>query len=165
MIEPRPVKSLRPSDAESFSVWRFIQFEMLSENIDETFILPVTPVPVTTLNNCIVLTKVKFANGDEFYAIIGNIYIESEKKTNILIFISIFNDVVWVDLSRSIDPDYNENGPIALARKLNLPVDSIFPIHYDLRPFVVFQENALVGEISKDKVQISDIELMDIILS
>jgi hypothetical protein len=67
-----------------------------------------------------------------------------------LLTLSIEHAGKWFDLARYHDPDYTTRSPEALARFLGLAVDEIFPISFDLRPYVEGDPAVLQGSVLRE---------------
>lgn len=158
MIEPRPVESLTPADAMQHHVWRFVPDEMLSETIDETFVVPESE-PVDSLDSKVILTEVALANGNMFPAMINNVFANDRKKTQIFIDISLFYMGIWFDIPRVIDSDYSNEAVVKIADALGIEVDDMFPIHYDLRQYVIGEGEGLFGNFTPVDQNFSDEDL------
>jgi len=75
--------------------------------------------------------------------------------------LSIERNGQWFDLARYHDIDYVDHGPDALARFLELPVDDVFPITYDVRKYVKGESSTLVGTVPKEpRVKLSRDEII-----
>jgi hypothetical protein len=147
MIEKaKRVSSLTSADLQSHPVWQYISLE---EN-DETFVRPLQVVPAANLTNKVVGTKVTLANGQRVWAIIGNVDPTSARFTQHFLTLSVERDGQWFTLARYHDFDYSERGPETLARFLDLSVDEVFPIAYDIRSFAKGDATALSGQITKE---------------
>jgi hypothetical protein len=71
---------------------------------------------------------------------LGNVDVNDARRTRLLLALSLFlPSGDWFHLARHFDHNYVEFGPSALAAALGLPLDQVFPIHYDL-------SNVLIGE-------------------
>jgi hypothetical protein len=137
-------ESLTIADCEAHPVW-----ELSNDDEDEMSVLPVDPTPVTSLMNRFVATRVRLANGRSVWACVWNVVVGDPHATEHFIHLSVERDGAWFPLARYFDGGYEDYGPTGLARFLGLPVDEVFPIEYDLRPFVLGESPALYGTIPK----------------
>jgi hypothetical protein len=144
----KPVELLQIEDLEKFPVWTFINNDMMGE----TLVKSVKKVPVKSLAGKIVGLKVTLADGTTAWTIVGNVDANNSSLTNHFLSISFYKAKSWFHLARYHDFEYKENGPMALSLFLSKGVDKIFPISYDLRPYAVGVEQALVGEVLKEPV-------------
>jgi len=147
MIENiKPIDSLSIADLQSHSVWQYTN----RDGSDETFVQPVTRVPVVNLTGKIVATQVLFPNGHRPWALIGNVDSRNARLNEHFLTLSVERNGRWFALARYHDIDYTENGPEGLARFFGLPVDKVFPIIYDLTEYAVGDRAALSGAILKE---------------
>jgi hypothetical protein len=154
----RSIDSLLVPDLQIHPVWEFSDDE---EAGDETLVRPVELLPVQSLAGRLVGTNVRLSNGATAWALIGNIDLADPRSAEHFLTLSIERDGVWFDMARYFDPDYNERGPAALAEFLRLPVDEVFPIHFDIRHCATGSSAALVGSVQKDpKEKLSRSELL-----
>jgi hypothetical protein len=85
------------------------------------------------------------------WAIIGNVSAGDPRSTEHFLTLSVERSGRWFFLPRYHDFDYGERGPEALARFLSLSPDDVFPIAYDLSPYVEGGDPAaLSGTITKE---------------
>jgi len=144
----KPVELLQIEDLEKFPVWTFINNDLQGE----TLVKYVKRIPVKSLTGKVVGLKVALADGTTAWTIVGNVDANNSSLTKHFLSISFYKDKRWFHLARYHDFDYKESGPIALSQFLLKGVDEIFPISYDLRPYAVGDEEALVGEVLKEPV-------------
>jgi hypothetical protein len=143
----KSVTELSISDIKSVPIWQYS-----NDDSDELRVKPVKKIPVKNLFGKVVATQVKLANGMLFWAIIGNVDIANQVLTEHFLTLSIYNNHEWFNLARYHDLNYNENGPIALSKFLDMRLDDIFPISYDIRSLVVGKPPFLDGLIHKESV-------------
>jgi hypothetical protein len=117
---------------------------------DETYVRPVKRIPVSNLTGKVVGTQVLLANGQTAWALIGNVDPANARLTEHFMTLSVERDETWFTMARYHDLDYPEKGPVALARFLELPVDEVFPIIYDIRRYASGDPAALSGKIRKE---------------
>ena len=69
MIENiKPAESLTVADFEAHPVWEFLN----DDEIGETMVRPVEKLPVESLDNSVIGTQVRLANGSQVWASFGN---------------------------------------------------------------------------------------------
>jgi hypothetical protein len=133
MIENiKPAESLTVADFEAHPVWEFLN----DDEIGETMVRPVEKLPVETLDNRIVGTRVRLANGLEVWGSFGNFDVTNPRATQHFLDLAIERSGEWFFLARYQDFDFADRGPEALARFLGLGVDDVFPITVDVRRYV-----------------------------
>lgn len=140
------VESLRISDLEAHPVWQYTN----SDEAGETAVRPIKRIPVTSLTGKIVGTQVRLANGNLVWGLIGNVDAGNPRLTEHFLTLSIERNGKWFTLSRYHDFDYVDYGPEVLARFLELDIDNIFPITYDITHYAKGNAAALEGEILKE---------------
>jgi hypothetical protein len=111
---------------------------------------PVKRLPITSLIGRVVGSQVRLANGDHVWALIGNVDVGNSRLTQHFLSMSVFREGRSCPLARYFDPDYERHGPVALAEFLQLPVDDVFPISYDIRASAIGDPAALAGSIEKE---------------
>ena len=136
-------------DFQRYPIWEYI-FE--DDYPDETWMRPVTELPVNILNGRIVGTKVRLANGEFRWAIIEGVDLQSEILTRHVITLDIYDHSEWFSLAMH-GYEYPRRGPQQLADFLGLPIESVFPIHYDLTPLVSCGECIAKGDIAKEPIE------------
>jgi hypothetical protein len=82
-------------------------------------------------------TKVTFANGQQRWAMIGNLDDTKPELTKHFATLSIRLERTWFHLARYHDFDHDERDPTVLAKLLGMSVDDIFPITYDIRELAI----------------------------
>jgi len=144
--ECKPSDKLTLEDIQSAPVWEFVrdQEEVLP---DETYVKPVTDIPVSHLFDRLVGTKVRLNNGGECWAILGEIDLLSRQYTEQFLTLGIWNEREWVWKARYFDPRYDEYGAEQLAASLNLRVCDVFPIAYDISSVVAGEPEMARGSI------------------
>jgi hypothetical protein len=141
----KPVDALTIADLQTYPVWQYTS----SDDPDETYVRPLKRVPVAKLDGKLIGTEVTLANGQQAWAIIGNVDPMKPRRTQHFITLSIERRGEWFHLARYHDYDAKTRGPKALAEFLNLPVDEVFPISYDIQRYGKGDPAALCGEIPK----------------
>jgi hypothetical protein len=142
----KKVEELSPKDLEKYAIWQYVS----SEEIEDVVVKPIIRIPVKDLKNKLVGTKIGLANGDQVWGLIGNCNVSNPLFTEHFITISILKNEKWFVLARYHDFDYLDHGPKALAEFLDLNVDSVFPITYDISRYVKDESSALSGQILKE---------------
>jgi hypothetical protein len=145
-IKPKPVESLQISDFIANPVWEYLN----EDHLGETAVRPIERVPVETSTGRVFGVQVQLATGFQIWATIGNVDANNPKSTEHFLTLSVEREGQWFHLSRYHDSNYAETGPDALARFLELPVNEVFPISYDIRPYVVGDPSALSGKVLKE---------------
>jgi hypothetical protein len=138
-----PAEKLTPLHFQKCPVWTFLN----NDARGETMVKPLSKLPVRDLDGCLIGTQVTLANGQKVDALIGNIKSRDAKRTQLAITVALFKGAQKFDLDRRFDPDYSRCGPAALSRFLNLTVNEVFPISYDLTEFSEGTIEALKGKI------------------
>lgn len=151
------VENLEVADLQKTAVWQFVN----NDAKGETAVRPVIRVPVATLTGKVVATQVHLANGNLVWALLGNIDAQNKRLTEHFLTISITHNGKWFTLARYHDLDYATNGPDAFASFLNLTIDQVFPIHYDIIQYAKGDPAALSGQIPKEpKERLSRAEII-----
>jgi hypothetical protein len=142
----KPAESLTVADFKAHPVWEFLN----DDEIGETMARPVEKLPVETLDDRIVGTPVRLANGLEVWGLFGNFDVKNPRATQHFLALSIERGGEWFHLARYHDVDVATRGPEALARVLGLGVDDIFPITVDVRRYVRGNPAALIAIVLKE---------------
>lgn len=145
-MEPRErveVSKITPEHFERHPVWTF-----QGSGNEDTTVRPMEGVPVAELGSSLVGATVTFSGGKQVFAMFGNVLPRNPRGTKHLMTVSFsLPSGKWFHLARYHDPTRKIFGPEMLAVAFKLPVDRIFPIAYDLTPFVVGDPQALKGTI------------------
>lgn len=149
MKDSKRVSALSVVDLGKCPVWKFAQ----SDDDGEPLVLPVSKVPVSSLAGKLIGTKVRLGNGTEAWAVIGNVDGNNRRLNQHFVAISIEREGHWFHLARYHDREYGDYGPEQLSRFLNLSVDDVFPISYDLRAYAVGDPDALRGTIPREPLE------------
>jgi hypothetical protein len=145
------VDQLTPQHFEQHPIWQFALESEADEG--ECAVRPLTRLPASHLNGRVVGLLVRFAGGQEVWAMLGNVDCKSTKLNQHFLGGSFWIDDRWVPLARYHDPDHHLNGPDALAEAFTLPIEEVFPIRYDLRRVVRGSDEALVGVFEREPKQ------------
>src|SRR5579862_854221 len=120
MIENlKPIESLTEADLVANPVWQYTN----RDGAGETFVRAVKKIPVKNLTGKVIGTQVRFANGSQAWALIGNIDAGNSRLTEHFLTLSIERNDKWFALARYHDYDFAERGPEALSRFFELEVD------------------------------------------
>ena len=128
----KPAESLTVADFKAHPVWEFLN----DDEIGETMARPVEKLPVETLDDRLMGTQVRLANGLEVWGLFGNFDVTNPRATQHFLALSIERGGKWFHLARYHDVDFASRGPEALARFLGLGVEDVFPITVDVRRYV-----------------------------
>jgi hypothetical protein len=89
MIENiKPAEALIVADFKAHPVWEFLN----DDEIGETMVRPVEKLPVETLDDRIVGTQVRLANGLEVWGLFGNFDVKNPRLTQHILALSIERD-------------------------------------------------------------------------
>jgi hypothetical protein len=142
----RPVESLRPADFLENRIWEFVS----TDAPDETHVRPVQERLVDSLDNRIIGVEVQLANGRKVWGVLGNVDVNDIRRTRQFLTLSAFVQESWFHLARYQDLDRAKRGPARLAKGLGLPIDAVFPIHYDITSWVTAAPGACRGSIETE---------------
>lgn len=132
------------------AIWEFdLAHEGMGEQ-DESWVIPVEELPVSSLLNRVVAAYVVLANAMRVPSVLSNVSLDSARATEQFVCLSVARDERWFHLARYFDVDYVSKGPEALAQFLSMPIDEVFPISYDLVGIVVGPSDVLKGEIRNE---------------
>ncbi len=160
MKTSKPISKLTIEDCIDFPIWEFTNQDDVDD--DETWVMPVRKLPVTSLSNRLVVTKVCLNNGDKIWCVLSNVTLNSLVHTKHFITIWVFYQNNWFELARYHDVDYGRRGPDALASFMGLSVDEVFPISYNISNLAVGIPDVVRGIIPVDVPgKLSDSELID----
>ena len=144
----KTVDQLVPDDFLAHRVWEFA-IDKEAELGGETFVRPVAKIPVKSLSNRVVAAPVLFANGQRFQGLLGNLDLADPVRTDHFLTLTLYlPSRQRFLLARYFDLDYSERGPSALAAKLGLALDAIFPMSYDITDFALGDQACLRGTIA-----------------
>lgn len=156
MVRSREIEvgDLSIEDIENSPVWEF-------PRTGETVVVPVADYPVSDMTFRLIASQVQLANGTRLWSIIGNVSPKDFYRTAVFINVSFLKDGKWFALARYFDSAYEQYGPEAFARFLGVPTEDVFPLAYDIRPYVLGEPRALAGLIEKEpKTRLSIGEIM-----
>jgi hypothetical protein len=147
MIENiKPVESLTVADFQTHPVWEFLN----DDELGEMMMQPVAELPVESLDNSVIGTRVRLANGSQVWASFGNFDVTNPRATQHFLDISIERGGKWFHLARYFDVGFSAHSPEELARFLGLHVDDVFPITVDVRRYVRGDPAALTAIVLKE---------------
>jgi hypothetical protein len=140
-------------------VWEFMPE---SAERDETWVRPVSRLPVHSLSGRIVVSSVRLANGEEVLALIGNVELNDPAKNDHFLSLCVLKPSgERFHLARYHDVAYKREGPEALAEFLGLSLEEVFPIEYDLSSIARGEPESVKGIIPlKPRVRLSRSELI-----
>jgi hypothetical protein len=133
-------------DLHTYPVWEYVS----ETDTGEPLLEHVERVPVHELSNRVIATQVQLQNGERRWAILGNIQLRDKRSTDQFLTVSIEHGGRWFDLARYHDSDYSQRGPQQLADFLNLSINEVFPIKYDLAEIVIGLPTVVSGIISAE---------------
>lgn len=128
-------------------VWQFTNDD---EMVGELLVGPVTKLPVVKMNGRIVGTEANLATGNKIWIMLGNIDLGNPKLTKHFLTLSVLSRGRWFSMARYHDFDWNKRGPVALADFLELDIDDVFPISYDVSDCCLGDSAATSGVILKE---------------
>ena len=159
------VGELTAGDLSRHRVWEYdIENETLPGH-DETWVVPVTDLPVNSLANRVVGVPLRFGQR-RHWGLLGNITLNDLQRTREFITLSVRAGTSWFHLARYFDFDRRQRGPRQLAKFLSLSTSDVFPIHYDLFEIALGHPQVIRGRIdAKPQTPLDDSERMALILS
>lgn len=162
----KPVDKLEISDFEAHPVWEFTTDEETDdEEVDETWVGPVRRTPVKNLDGRVVGTQVRLANGRLVWGLLGNVDVNDSHSTAQFLALTVLDGGRQFFLARYFDSWLANHGPKALADFLQMPIDDVFPISYDIRSCATGDVNALVGTIEKEpRERLTEAQIMALAL-
>ena len=145
-------------------VWQFRNSDAKNQN--DRRVRPILDLPTKSLAGCLVATQIRLANGMKKWAVLFNITVTNPRKSKHFLTVWIENHGKWFELARYFDVDYERRGPQQLALFLDMLVDDVFPISYDVSPFAQGDVDAVTGQIEKNpKEQLTEDEIIALTLS
>jgi hypothetical protein len=143
----KDISDLTVADLAIHPVWEFVCHRSSGAEEEDTLMAPVEAIPVETLNNRIVGTRLVLHNGTTCWAILGNIHLKNKLSTQHFMTVSIESNGQWFDLARYHDVDFHRRGPQQLAAFLKLRESDVFPIKYDISAIAEGPPDITTGEI------------------
>jgi hypothetical protein len=159
----KPFEKLSIRDLHLNPVWEIVTD---SDDNGELLVEPITNLPINDLANRIIGSDLTLANGEKRFGLLGNVQLQNEKANYHFLTVSFKLQTRWFTLARYFDPDYVDNGPMELAKKLKMPLSAIFPMRYDISSLAIGKPAALRGEIPEiPKKRLSSEEVVDLAVS
>jgi hypothetical protein len=126
------IEQLEVQDFKRHPVWA------LEINEDDAFVYvsPVLSLPVNSLNGRIIGVETVLNSGLKLWCHLGNVDTVNPSSNEHFVSASFYVKGKWHRLSRYHDFDATAHGPKNLADVLNLSIEEVFPITYDLTPYV-----------------------------
>jgi hypothetical protein len=120
---------------------------------------------VTILAGRIVGTQLRLANGSLAWGYLGNLSLTNRRATQHFLSLSVARDGRWFHLARS-HQHFTSCAPSDLAEFLDLPIESVFPIAYDVSAHCSGQSDLVAGLMSQDPApELSEEELMELAIT
>lgn len=120
------------ADLQQHAVWEFA-IDCEASAREESVLRPFRDLPIRDFGNRIVGTIGTLANGDQVWIVLGNIDLRNSYKTEHFLTLTVFNrHGKQFQLARYHDVAIGAYGPSQLAEFLDLSIDDIFPIAYDI---------------------------------
>lgn len=126
-------------DIKKCPVWEF--------SSNGRLVTPILDLPVSNLSGRAVGVQVTIANGSSVWAILTNLSLEEPQYNPHLVSARLDVSGDWFDLGRYFDADYEDRTPTRFSEKLDLSVDEVFPISYDLSSIVAGTHESTCGQI------------------
>ena len=162
-VTVKPVDRLTSADLSLHPVWEYVLDETVG--VDETTVAPVWTLPVDSLENRVAGIEIELANGNKMCGLISCVSLRNLRSTKHFVTLSVERDGVWFHLARYFDVEYDKYGPYQLAEFLELPVNDVFPIRYDLSAVVRADAEFLRGSIPMEPIErLSEAELIALAL-
>jgi hypothetical protein len=163
-MKAKPVVDLTPKDLTRHPVWEYDLGHEYLPGRDETWVVPVKALPVTDLSNRLVFTELRLRDGQVLPGLLDGVDLQDEFRTQQLLGLSVWHDNEWFHLVRRWDSEFAAMGPAALAARLALPVEQVFPIGYDISGWAKGIAEVVRGEVLPEpEPRLSDAEQMDLI--
>jgi hypothetical protein len=162
IVEVKPIESLTIADLMVAAVWQYAN----RDGPGETLVRAVKSIPVNSMTGKVIGTRVRLANGTQAWALIGNVDADDPRRTEHFLTLSVEREGKWFFLARYHDSNYADHGPQALSRFLDMTVDEVFPISFDVRQYAKGDPAALQGSIpAKPRAELSRAEIIAMALS
>jgi len=162
----RPLYGIPPDEILHHKVWEFdLDEENYAPEQDEAWVCPVCTLPVSSLENRVVVTQVMLANGESAVAVLSNVDLDDPRATREFITISVEKGRAWFHLARYFDAEYKNYGPEELANFIGLSVEEVFPIRYDISDVAMGSGEVVRGEVNAEPLEkLTDEERMSLVL-
>jgi hypothetical protein len=162
-VDAKPVNALTPDDLARFPVWEYDNGGQSLPGRDETWVVPVPELPVTSLSNRVVGVSLR-SGCREWAGLLGNVELNDPRSSREFAIISVWRDGTWFHLARYFDVDFERRGPEQLAEHLGLRIGDVFPLRYDLVGIATGHAEVVRGRIEAwPAVRLTDAERMAMI--
>jgi hypothetical protein len=148
----KPVANLTPGDLVRFPVWEYDNDNETLPGRDETWVVPVTNLPVSSLSGRVVGVSLGLGGRNEV-GLLGNIAVANARATREFATLSVYHKGSWFHLARYFDYDWDRRGPTQLAEFLGLTVAEVFPIWYDLSKVALGHPEVLRSRIEAEPAE------------
>ena len=143
-MSAKPVAQLTAKDLVRFPVWEYDIGRESTPGRDETWVVSVKELPVTSLSGRVVGMMLQLGGRPEV-GLLGNIELGNPQATRQFATLSVWRDGSWFHLARYFDYDWDERGPAQLAELIGLSIAEVFPIRYDLSGIAVGHPEVVCG--------------------
>ena len=159
-----PIDALSAAELAAFPVW---EFAPESASHDETWVRPIADLPVKSLDGRLAVTHLNLADGTTRLGILGNVSLDDPSANEHFLTLSLFaTSGERFHLARYHDADFAKRSPAALAKFLELPVDAVFPISYDISNIASGASACLRGQLSAvPRTRLSHAEIISLAVS
>jgi hypothetical protein len=114
----------------------------------------------------LIAVRVGLANGEQRWALLSNLSLNSALSNQHFLTVSVERDGRWFPLARYHDASWARHGPSGLADFLSLPLENVFPLHYNASPFVRGATVPLSGTIESEPLtRLTQRELIDLAIA
>jgi hypothetical protein len=162
-MRAKPVTDLTAEDLTRFPVWEFDLGGESRSGQNETWVVSVPDLPVSSLSNRVAGVALR-VGGRELVGLLGNIHLDDPRSTREFATLSVWGGGAWFHLARYFDFDRVQRGPEQLAEFLAMTVAQVFPICYDLSGVAVGHPEVVRGQIvAEPEVRLSASQRMALI--
>lgn len=151
-MDAKAVTALTPDDLSRFPVWEYDTGRESLPGRNETWVVPVLSLPVTSLSSRLVGVCVQHG-ARKWIGLLGNIKLDNPRSSREFATLSVWHNGSWFHLARYFDIDHKRRGPKQLAERLGLPVDVVFPLRYDLSGVAEGHPEVVKGQIEMEPAQ------------
>jgi hypothetical protein len=148
-MRAKAVDKLTAEDIAGFPVWEYDTSGETERDRDETWVVPVTELPVSSLSSRVVGVTLRLG-GQAEVGLLGNIDLGNPQATREFATLSVYRAGVWFHLARYFDADRDVRGPVQLAEFLGLSIAEVFPVHYDLSGVAIGHPETVRGSIEAE---------------
>lgn len=142
----KSTQDILPADFILNPVWEYTSF-------DGYLVKPVYTLPVDSLDNRIIGTKLCLNTGIEVWGVLSNFDVRSAKMNQHFLAVWIERDGKWFELARYHDVDFGKRSPEKLAEFLGLSMDDVFPIEYDISASVLGPRSTVANLIQAEPAE------------